>query len=81
MFELVPWIEGVRQHARNLSIAIACVMALTGSTLAAEERTATAIAAWEGIGRVFEVAPGQAFFVGKAAAIGAIEDFLSELKD
>ena len=47
--------------------AIACVMVLTGSTLAAEERTATAIASWEGIGRVFEVAPGQAFFLGSFA--------------
>lgn len=44
--------------------AIASVLVLTGPALAVEEITATAIASWEGIGRVFEVAPGQAFFLG-----------------
>ena len=53
--------------SRLIQAVIACVMVSTGSALAAEERTATAIASWEGIGRVFEVAPGQAFFLGSFA--------------
>jgi len=41
-------------------------MALGGTTLA-EEITTTAIASWEGIGQVFQVGPGQAFFLGTLA--------------
>lgn len=53
--------------SRLIQTATACVMILTGPALAAEERTATAIASWEGVGRVFEVAPGQALFLGSFA--------------
>ena len=53
--------------SRSIQVIVACVIVSTGSALAAEERTATAIASWEGIGRVFEVAPGQAFFLGSFA--------------
>lgn len=53
---------------------LASVMAFGGTTLAGEEKTATAIASWEGNGQVFQVAPGQAFFLGSFAGTIFVED-------
>ena len=54
--------------------AIASVLVFGGTTHAEEERSATAIASWEGNGQVFEVAPGQAFFIGSLAGTIFVQD-------
>ncbi len=64
----------VNMMGRLIPGVLASVMALAGTTLAGEEKTATAIASWEGNGQVFQVGPEQAFFIGSLAGTIFVED-------
>ena len=59
---------------RLILVALASVAVFGGNNVAAEERSATAIASWEGNGQVFQVAPDKAYFLGSLAGTIFVQD-------